>query len=89
MPGSWSPRGYDRDGFREALTGQGIEPCIPGGTNRKQSVDCDTERDKQRNRGERIFGRLKDRRRIATRYDRCADTFMTAICTAATVIFWF
>ncbi len=37
---------------------------------------------------ERMFGRLKDWRRIATRYDRCAHTFMSAICIAATVIFW-
>ena len=40
------------------------------------------------NRIERMFGRLRDWRRIATRYDRCAHTFMSAICIAATVIFW-
>ena len=32
--------------------------------------------------------RLKDWRRVATRYDRCAHTFFSAICIAATVIFW-
>jgi transposase len=32
--------------------------------------------------------RLKDWRRIATRYDRCAQTFFSAITPAATVIFW-
>ena len=36
---------------------------------------------KQRNRIERMFGGLKDWRRIATRYDRCAHIFMSAICT--------
>jgi hypothetical protein len=35
-----------------------------------------------------MFGRLKDWRRIAMRYDRCAHTFMSAICLAATVPFW-
>ena len=35
-----------------------------------------------------MFGRLKDWPRIHTRYDRCAHTFMSAICIAATVIFW-
>jgi transposase len=35
-----------------------------------------------------MFGRLKDWRRIATRYDRCAHTFMSAIALAATVLFW-
>jgi len=37
---------------------------------------------------ERMFGRLKDWRRIATRYDRCAHAFMSAIAIAATIIFW-
>lgn len=81
-------RGYDSDWFREALTDQKISPCIPGRKNRKQPIQYDTERYKQRNRIERMFGRLKDWRRIATRYDRCAHTFMSAICIAATVIFW-
>ena len=35
-----------------------------------------------------MFGRLKDWRRVATRYDRCAHTFMSAICLAATLTFW-
>ena len=43
---------------------------------------------RQRHRIENMFGRLKDRRRIHTRYDRCAHTFMSAIALAATVIFW-
>jgi len=43
---------------------------------------------KQRHKIENMFAKLKDWRRIATRYDRCAHTFMSAICIAATVIFW-
>jgi transposase len=35
-----------------------------------------------------VFGRLKDWRRIAMRYDRAAHTFVSAIYGAATVIFW-
>ncbi|MEN9771537.1 MAG: hypothetical protein RJA58_180 [Pseudomonadota bacterium] len=35
-----------------------------------------------------MFGRLKAWRRIATRYDRCAKTFLSAAALAATVIFW-
>ena len=81
-------RGYDSDWFRDALTTRAIEPCIPGRKNRKRPVDYDTVRYKQRNLIERMFGRLKDWRRIAMRYDRCAHTFMSAICIAATVIFW-
>jgi len=63
-------------------------PCIPGRKNRKQAIQYDAGLYKQRNHIERMFGRLKDWRRIATRYDRCAHTFMSAICIAATVIFW-
>ncbi|MGB4067837.1 MAG: transposase [Nitrospira sp.] len=43
---------------------------------------------KQRHKIEIMFGRTKDWRRIAMRYDRCAHTFISAICTAATVIFY-
>lgn len=81
-------RGYDSDWFREALTDKGIEPCIPGRKNRKEPIEYDETLYKQRNLIERMFGKLKDWRRIAMRYDRCAHTFMSAICIAATVIFW-
>ncbi len=43
---------------------------------------------KQRHKVENMFAKLKDWRRISTRYDRCAHTFFSAICIAATVIFW-
>jgi transposase len=81
-------KGYDSDWFREALMGLRIEPCIPGRANRKVQIPYNANIYRQRNRIERMFGRLKDWRRIATRYDRCAHTFMSAICIAATVIFW-
>lgn len=81
-------RGYDSNWFRRALLGQGITPCIPGRKSRKEPIPYDQDLYKQRNRVERMFGRLKDWRRIATRYDRCAHTYMSAICQAATVIFW-
>ena len=81
-------RGYDSDRFREALNARGPAPCIPGRANRKTPVVYDKVLYKRRNLVERMFGRLKDWRRIATRYDRCAHTFFSAICIAATFIFW-
>ena len=81
-------KGYDSDWFRTALASRTIEPCIPGRSGRKQPICYDKDLYKQRSRIERMFGRLKDWRRIATRYDRCAHTFMSAIAIAATVIFW-
>lgn len=71
-------RGYDADWFREALKGKGIRACIPGRTQRKTTVKYD----KRRNRIEIMFGRLKDWRRIATRYDRCPKVFLSAITLA-------
>jgi len=81
-------KGYDSDRFRNALVDIGSQPCIPGRSNRKKTIEYDKALYKQRNLIERMFGRLKDWRRIATRYDRCAHTFFSAICIAATVIFW-
>ena len=81
-------RGYDSDRLREALAERGVKSCIPGRASRKEPIVYDHGLYKRRNLIERLFGRLKDWRRIATRYDRCAHTFYSAICLAATVIFW-
>jgi transposase len=51
-------------------------------------VKCDKRRYKRRNRIEIMFGRLKDWRRVATRYDRCPTVFFSALVLAATVLFW-
>ena len=81
-------RGYDAEWFREALKDKGIRVCIPGRKNRKKAVKYDKRRYKRRNRIEIMFGRLKDWRRVATRYDRCPKVFLSAIALAATVIYW-
>jgi transposase len=81
-------RGYDADWFRQALTERGIVPCIPSKANRKIQIAHDRTLYRQRHKIENMFGRLKDWRRIHTRYDRCAHTFMSAIALAAAVIFW-
>ena len=81
-------RGYDADWFREALQAKDIEPCIPPRKNRKQKIEYDADLYKQRHKVENMFGKLKDWRRIATRYDRCAHTFFSAICIAASVLFY-
>ena len=81
-------RGYDADWLRAALIDKGIEPCIPPKKNRKNPMPYDKTLYKQRHKVENMFGRLKDWRRIAMRYDRCAHTFFSAILIAATVIFY-
>ncbi len=79
-------RGYDADWFREALNDRGIKPCIPGRKSRDKPFRYDKRRYKRRNRIEVMFGRLKDWRRVATRYDRCPKVFLSAIALAATVL---
>jgi len=81
-------RGYDSDWFREKLISKGITPCIPPRRNRRVQHEYDKALYKQRHKVENMFGKLKDWRRIATRYDRCAHTFFSAICIAAIVIWW-
>ena len=81
-------RGYDADWFRNALAERGMDLCIPSKANRKIPIVHDRALYRQRHKIENMFGRLKDWRRIHTRYDRCAHTFFSAICIAATVIFW-
>ena len=79
-------RGYDADWFRDALKDRGIKPCIPGRKSRGKPIKHDKRRYKRRNRIEIMFGRLKDWRRVATRYDRCPKAFLSAIALAATVM---
>ncbi len=81
-------RGYDASWYRNALLEKGIMPCIPPKKNRKEPLEYDKELYKQRHKIEIMFGRLKDWRRIAMRYDRCAHTFFSAICIACSVIFY-
>ncbi len=81
-------RDYDADWFRVALKDKWIHPCIPGRKSRGKVVRYDKRRYRRRNRIEIMFGRLNDWRRVATRYDRCAETFISAVVLAATVIFW-
>ena len=81
-------RGYVADWFREALLDKSTRPCILGRKSRSKIIRYDKCRYRRRNRIERMFGWLKDWRRVATRYDRCPKVFLSAIARAATVIFW-
>lgn len=81
-------RGYDADWFRNALIERGIQPCIPSRKGRRTTIPHDADLYRKRHKIENMFARLKDWRRIATRYDRCADLFLSACALAATVMFW-
>ena len=81
-------QGYDRDKIRKMLSQQGIPPCIPPRRCRKKPVHYSKRLDRKGHKIENLFSRLKDWRRIATRYNGCAHGFCSAILLAATVLFW-
>ena len=80
--------GYDSHALREWLVERGTAPVIPPRKNRKVQYDYDRAIYKQCNVIERMFCRFKDRRRIATRFDRNINNFMGAISLAAAVMWW-
>lgn len=88
VDGLLAGRGHDAGWFREALQDKGIRPCIPGRKSRAKPLGFDKRRYKRRTRIVIVFGRLKDWRQAATRYDRCPKIFLSAIALAATVINW-
>lgn len=74
---------YDGDRFRESLLIRGILPIIPPRSNRKAPEHPDYRRYKDRNRIERMFNKLKQSRRIATRYDKTALSFASSLNLAS------
>ncbi|OJY71065.1 MAG: IS5 family transposase [Sphingobium sp. 66-54] len=81
-------KGYDADSLRRALRAAGTTPVIPGRRNRKRAVQYDQQRYRARHLIENAFCRLKDFRRIATRYDKLADNFLSAVALATAAAFW-
>ena len=81
-------RGYDGDGFRAEVVKHGAKPVIPNKSNRVRLHRFDKCAYKGRNVIERTFCRLKDFRRIATRYDKLARNFLAAVHIAAIIVYW-
>lgn len=72
-------KGYDADRIRERLALDGIQAVIPPMSTRSQKPPYDKQRYRGRNRIERFFNKMKNFRRIATRYDKLRQTFLAAI----------
>jgi transposase len=79
---------YDSDPLRQFLIDRGTQPVIPNNPTRKRLQPFDRQTYKLRNLIERMFCRLKDWRRIATRYDKLATNFAAAVMLAAILIWW-
>jgi len=81
-------KGYDGNKLRAEIIRHGANPVIPNKSNRVVIPRFDKTAYKGRNVIERCFCRLKDFRRIATRYDKLARHFLAAVHLAALVAYW-
>jgi transposase len=76
-------KGYDANSLRQLLEHAGTEAVIPSTTSRTVPIAYDKRAYRQRNRIERMFGRLKDFRRVATRYDKLAANYLAFVKLAS------
>jgi transposase len=79
-------KGYDSDAFVATIKASGADPVIPPRSNRITPRNYDKDIDKERNLVERLFQKLKQYRRVATRYERLARNYMTMLNLACTLI---
>lgn len=81
-------KAYDANALRRLLREAGTVPVIPGRSNRKRRIVYDKARCCDRHLIENAFCRLKDFRRVATRYDKLAANFLSAVALAALLAYW-
>jgi len=81
-------KGYDANSLRRHLAATATEAVIPSTRSRERPIPSDRVAYRDRNMIERAFCRLKDWRRIATRYDKLAKNVASAVALAATIIWW-
>ena len=79
-------KAYDSNAIRAKLDAKGITPVIPPKANRLDLIVYDKERYKQRNKVERLFNKLKQFRRVATRYEKLKANFLAFVTLALIVI---
>jgi transposase len=88
LPGAYviADASYDADHFRDPIEARGAVAVIPGSTSRARRVEIDRHIYKERHLVECCFSKLKDFRRIATRYDKTAASFLSMVTLAATIL---
>ncbi len=69
-------KGYDSDTVRDTVISRGGTPVIPARSNRKAQIPIDRFIYALRNQIERCFNKLKCARRLATRYDKTAASYL-------------
>ncbi|HEU0178074.1 MAG TPA: IS5 family transposase [Blastocatellia bacterium] len=81
-------KAYDAEHFRNWLAERRIKAVIPSTASRRTPYPIDCNAYRRRNVIERLFCKLKNWRRIATRYDRLAQNYIAALALAAVVVAW-
>jgi transposase len=81
-------KAYDSAELRDTLEQCGAKPVIPNRSNRNQPFPFSKRLYKLRWRIEAAFNRLKDFRRIATRYDKLARNYLASVCLVAALVWW-
>ena len=81
-------KAYDADSFRNWLKRRKIKAVIPSTATRRTPYPLDQKTYRRRNVIERMFCKLKNWRRIATRYDRHAQNYLSGLALAAIVCQW-
>ena len=80
-------KGYSSGKVRRYLRRRGIGAVIPRKSNERPNPRFDREAYRERNRVERLINRLKQFRRVATRYEKLAVTYL-AMVTIAAILIW-
>jgi transposase len=78
-------KAYDSSTLRQTAAAKGVKTCIPGRTNRTTPVPFSAKLYRRRHRVENFFQKLKRHRRVATRFDKLAETFLGFVCLAILV----
>ena len=81
-------RAYDSNALRALIAQFGAEAVIPPSSDRVRQIPYDRAAYRSRNLVERLWCRLKDWRRVATRYDKLASNFLAATLIAAIITYW-
>ena len=79
-------KAYDKKGLVEKIRVQGMKAVIPSRSNRKKKRFYDKVVYKLRNRIERCICRLKQFRRVATRYEKTIKNYLSMVLLAASTI---
>ena len=79
-------KGYDSDGLREYISQSGATAVIPPKSNRNRQYAYDRHIYKERHLIECLFNKAKQFRRVFCRYDKFADTYLSFLQIAATLI---